>query len=293
MSAAATSSAAPTAHHRRGVALMLVSAAAFTANVLIIRALGQYHAVNVWLISCARFVVGLGIIYAFYPREFAPRNLFTNRKLVERGLVGGLGVYGTYLTVVELGAGRAVLIGNTYVVFAAFMAALWLGEKLRPVFLVGAVITFAGLALLTNVFASDAHPGFYDLVALGVALASAYVVVTIRQLHDTEHTSTIFGAQCVYGLVICAIPAALHPESVPPFGWFLLLVASLTAGLGQITMTRAFRDLPAGEGSLWQMLVPPGVALGGWLFFAESFSATELVGAVLILAGTAFSALRR
>ena len=141
MSAAATSSAAPTAHHRRGVALMLVSAAAFTANVLIIRALGQFHAVNVWLISCARFVVGLAIIYAFYPREFAPKNLFTNRKLVGRGLVGGLGVYGTYLTVVELGAGRAILIGNTYVVFAAFMAAIWLGEKLRPVFLVGAVIT--------------------------------------------------------------------------------------------------------------------------------------------------------
>ena len=293
MSAAAAPSVIATAHHRRGVAIMLVSAAAFTANVLIIRALGQFHAVNVWLISCARFVVGLGIIYAVYPREFAPKNLFTNRKLIERGLVGGLGVYGTYLTVVEIGAGRAVLIGNTYVVFAALMAAVWLGEKLRPVFLVGAALTFAGLALLTNVFASDAHPGFYDLVALAVALASAYVVVTIRQLHDTEHTSTIFGAQCVYGLILCAVPAALHPESIPPFGWFLLFIASLTAGLGQITMTRAFRDLPAGEGSLWQMLVPPGVALGGWLFFAEHFSVPELVGAALILTGTGLSAARR
>jgi len=292
MSAAAPS-ASPPAHHRRGVTLALVSAASFTANILIIRALGDYHAVNVWLISCARFVVGLGLIYAVYHREFAPRHLFTRRKLIERGLVGGFGVYGTYLTVVELGAGRAVLIGNTYVVFAAFMAALWLGEKLRPGFLVGAVITFTGLALLTNVFAADAHPGFYDLVALAVALASAYVVVTIRQLHDTEHTATIFGAQCVYGLVLCTVPAALHPETIPPFGWFLLLIASLAAGLGQITMTRAFRDLPAGEGSLWQMLVPPGVAVGGWLFFAEHFSVPELVGAALILAGTGLSAARR
>ena len=281
------------AHHRRGVALMLVSAAAFTANVLIIRALGQYHAVNVWLISCARFVVGLALIYTFYPREFAPKNLFTNRKLIERGLVGGLGVYGTYLTVVELGAGRAVLIGNTYVVFAAIMAAFWLGEKLRPIFLVGAVITFAGLSLLTNVFSTQAHPGFYDFVALVVALASAYVVVTIRQLHGTEHTSTIFGAQCVYGLLLCAIPAALQPESIPTLGWLLLFIASLTAGLGQITMTLAFRHLPAGEGSLWQMLVPVGVAVGGWLFFYERFSGPELIGAALILAGTAFSAARR
>jgi drug/metabolite transporter (DMT)-like permease len=273
--------------------LALVSAASFTANILIIRALGDYHAINVWLISCARFVVGLGLIYAVYHREFAPRHLFTRRKLIERGLVGGFGVNGTYLTVVELGAGRAVLIGNTYVVFAAIMAAFWLNEKLRPSFAVGAVVTFLGLALLTNVFSTQAHPGFYDLVALVVALASAYVVITIRQLHGTEHTSTIFGAQCVYGLVICAVPAALNPESIPAFGWFLLLIASLTAGVGQITMTHALRYLPAGEGSLWQMLVPPGVALGGWLFFAERFSATELVGAALILAGTAYSAARR
>ncbi len=273
--------------------LALVSAASFTANILLIRALGDYHAVNVWLISCARFVVGLALIYAVYPREFAPRRLFTQRKLVERGLVGGLGVYGTYLTVVELGAGRAVLIGNTYVVFAALMAALWLGEKLRPSFAVGAVVTFLGLALLTDIFATGAGPGFYDLVALVVALASAYVVVTIRQLHGTEHTSTIFGAQCVYGLIICAVPAVLHPESVPALGWLLLLVASLTAGVGQLTMTHAFRHLPAGEGSLWQMLVPPGVALGGWLFFSEKFSAAEMTGAVLILAGTVYSSLRR
>ena len=61
--------------------LALVSAASFTANVLIIRALGDYHAVNVWLISCARFVVGLALIYAIYPREFAPRHVFTRRKL--------------------------------------------------------------------------------------------------------------------------------------------------------------------------------------------------------------------
>jgi drug/metabolite transporter (DMT)-like permease len=160
--------------------LALVSAASFTANILIIRALGDYHAINVWLISCARFVVGLGLIYAVYHREFAPRHLFTRRKLIERGLVGGFGVNGTYLTVVELGAGRAVLIGNTYVVFAAIMAAFWLNEKLRPSFAVGAVVTFLGLALLTNVFSTQAHPCFYDLVALVVALASAYVVITIR-----------------------------------------------------------------------------------------------------------------
>ena len=69
--------------------------------------------------------------------------------------------------------------------------------------------------------------------------------------------------------------------------------AALSAGLGQITMTRAFRDLPVGEGSLLQILVPLGIALGGVVFFGERFAAYEMVGAAMILVGTVLPAARR
>lgn len=279
--------------HRRAFLLMLVSVASFTANVLLVRALGEMGAANLWLVSCARFVVGLGLILTVYRAEFEPAHLFRNRKLVERGLVGGLGVFLTYLTVVKIGAGRAIFIGNTYVIFGALLAAWMLRERLRSSVLVGSVAALAGLGLLTNVFAAGAYPGVYDLVAVGTALLSAWVVVTIRQLHATEHTSTIFAAQCVYGLVLCAGPAITTAAAVPPAAWGLMALASLAAGAGQLTMTRAFRDLPVAEGSLLQMLVPLGVTLGGIAFFGERFSAHETIGAVLILAGTAFTALRR
>lgn len=117
--------------HRRAVGLMLLSAASFTANVLLVRALGAMGAANLWLVSCARFVVGLGLISAFYWREFQPVHLWHNRKLIERGVVGGGGVYLSYLTVVKLGAGRATFIGNTYVIWGALLAAWMLREKLR------------------------------------------------------------------------------------------------------------------------------------------------------------------
>jgi drug/metabolite transporter (DMT)-like permease len=58
-------------------------------------------------------------------------------------------------------------------------------------------------------------------------------------------------------------------------------------------MTRAFRDLPVAEGSLLQMLVPLGIAVGSVIFFGERFAMHEMIGAVLILAGTTFTALRR
>ena len=49
------------AQHARAVALMLLSTVCFTANVLLVRMLSELGFSNVWLVSCARFVVGLAV----------------------------------------------------------------------------------------------------------------------------------------------------------------------------------------------------------------------------------------
>jgi len=278
--------------HRRALALMLLSAAAFTANVLLVRALNELHFANIWLVSCARFVVGLIIVSIVYRHEWQPRHLWQRGKLVERGLAGAIGVYLTYLCVIKLGAGRATFINNTYVIWGALLAAWLLKEKLRPSVFIGSVAALAGLALLTNVFSATAAPGYYDGLAVLASLISAYVVVTIRQLHATEHSSTIFAAQCFYGLLLCGGPALRQLQPITWLGLGVTLLASLCAALAQLAMTRAFRDLPVAEGAIIQMLVPLGIAAGGFVFFQEHFTGYELAGAALILSGTAFTALR-
>lgn len=280
-------------NHRRGVVLMLASATCFATNVLLIRTLGALLYVNVWLVTSARFAVGLGLVFAFYRRELQPAHLFRNPKLISRGIVGGFGTHLFYVTVVHLGAGRATFINNTYVIMGALLAVWMLGERFRPALAIGGTAALTGLALLTNAFAVGLQPSLYDLIAVLGAASSAYVVVTIRQLHATEHTSTIFAAQCVYGLLLCAVPALLQPAPTLPLAWFLMLLGGTFAAIGQVAMTRAFRDLPVGEGSLLQMVVPIGIALGGFIFFHEHFATHELTGAALILAGTVFTALRR
>ncbi len=281
------------AAHARGAALMIASTVCFTANVLLIRAAGEIEPVNVWLVSTVRFAVGALLLATVYRREWQPARLFRSPKLASRGLVGGLGVYVFYLTVVHLGAGRAVFINNTYVIFGALLAVGMLGERFRPSLATGSITALAGLALLTNAFGADSHPSVYDLLAVLGALASAYVVVTIRQLHATEHSATIFAAQCIYGLLICLGPALLIPQSISALTWAVMIAAGVFAAGGQMTMTWAFRDLPVAEGSLLQMLVPVGIAAGGFAFFDEHFAPLELLGAALILAGTVFTAWRR
>lgn len=273
--------------------MMLTSSVCFVANVLLIRALGTFETASIWLVTFVRFVVGVLVIVVVYSREWQPRRLYQNRKLVGRGILGGLTAYGFYLTIVHLGAGRASFINNMYVIFGALCAAWILGERLRAGLVVGSVTALIGLGLLTDPFSASSGPTIYDGVAVLTALAAGYVVVTIRQLHATEHTSTIFAAQCIYGLAICVIPAAYYSGAVSPIGWIVMIIAAIFAATGQITMTHAFRDLPVAEGSLLQMLVPLGVAAGGVVFFSERFAAHELTGAALILGGTTYTAIRR
>ena len=79
-----------------------------------------------------------------------------------------------------------------------------------------------------------------------MAIASAYVVITIRQLQATEHTATIFAAQCAFELLVCGVPAALHPEPESLVAWTVMIGAGVFAAVGQIAMTHAFRALPVG-----------------------------------------------
>ena len=272
---------------------MLTSAAGFTVNILLIRALGEIESVNVWLVTCVRFAVGLAMLFVFYRSELQPARIFTRGKLASRGIIGGLSTYFFYLTVVHLGAGRATFIGNTYVILGALFAVVMLGERFRPTLAAGSVAALLGLALLVNPFAGGPQANVYDFIAVLGAIGSAHVVVTIRQLHATEHTATIFAAQCVYGLLICGGGALLQLQAIRPLTWAVMIAGGIVAAVGQIAMTHAFRYLPVGEGSLLQMLVPFGTAAGGCLFFQEHFTSLELVGAALILGGSIVSALRR
>lgn len=265
---------------------MLIAAACFVANVLLIRALGQVGA-DVWMITALRFAAGLALCVGFYRQSLDARALFTNGRLILRGVLGGITTYAFYLTVVHLGAGRATFLNNIYVILSALLAVWLLGEPFRRPLMLGAAAALVGLGLLTGAFVGFLNVGFYDVVALAGACGAAWVVVTIRQLHhDGVGTATIFASQCVYGLLLCA-PFLIANFTLPSLGASLgLLAAGVCAGAGQLAMTSAYRHLAVAEGALIQTVVPLGIAAGGVLFFNEVFGWTDLVGGLLIVAGS-------
>src|SRR5690606_11241865 len=120
-------------------------------------------------------------------------------------------------------------------------------EALRPAQLGWMGLSMLGLALITGVWQGGGSLSFYDGLAVVGALAAGGVVVTIRRLHQSESTGTIYSAQCFYGLLFVTAPVAMDAPAFSGMAFAILVAVSALVSLGQLTMTRAYRDMSVAQ----------------------------------------------
>jgi len=282
-------------HARRGRVLMLASAVFFIANVLLVRAIGARYALDAWVISSTRFLIGLAIVFLPLMPGGAVnlRSLLRSPLVIARGVIGGTAVAIFYATIPDLGAGRATFINNTYILWGALMAALFLRERVQARMVGAMLVGLVGVGLLTGVSAHGWAFSRADALAILGSVFSAIVVVIIRRLREHETIATIFGSQCAWGLVATAVPTVTGWATPGAVAVVLLVVSGVLAAAGQVFMTAGFQRLPVAEGSLLQMLVPVGIAAGGVALFDERYATPELAGALLIIGSCVLGAWTR
>lgn len=266
---------------------MLLSLAGFTGTALLVGYLGSVRGVSPWLALFFRATVGLLVVaLVFGPRgQLHLGRALRGRLLATRGVLGAVSTACYYLTLPALGPGKATLIGNTWVIWSALLAALWLGEGLGWRRLLGILLAVGGIVFLMDLQRGDLTAlGRYDLIAIVGALLAAGVVVVIRQLTLTETSGTIFASQCAYTALL-ALPFVTGLP-LPSGGELAMLVgAALLASLGQLAMTEGFRFLPVSVGGAFQILLPLTITLASLLLFAEPFTLSQAIGGALILLG--------
>ena len=271
----------------KSILLMLSSVILFAANVLIIRGLSLHlPQADGWVASLFRGVVGMLIVsIIFTGRGLKMCNVFTRPLLLMRGVLGGLTILAFYITVVHLGAARAVVINLSYPMFGSLIAATFLKEHLPLRAWLWMLTGFSGLVVFLG-GGLHGEIGFYDFLGLAGAIGAGGIIVLIRQLHLTEHTSTIYISQCIFSVVFAAGPAITPALGLPPSGMLVMMLAAAIVAVAQLAMTHAYRELAVARGSAIQMLLPIFTAIGGFFFFGESFTIEEIGGATLTLFST-------
>jgi drug/metabolite transporter (DMT)-like permease len=256
--------------------------------------------VSTYVVASSRFIIGGAAILAlglFGALSLKAVNLWW---LLIRGLFGATSVYLYYRGIVTLGLGMGTVLNYTYPVFAAILAPIILKEKLAPDVIAAVAVYPDGIMRLLSGSSAGGRAGisaFFDLSVNGLlsllgGVLAAVAVVAIKKLRETDSSSVIYLAQCIFGVVVIGWPTATSSFAFAPSLWIILLAIGVLATVAQLLMTYAYKHVPATEGSLLAFLVPVlNVALGV-LVFAERMGLPAVIGCVLVLLCCAWVALR-
>ena len=291
----------PGQSYLHGVLVMVVSSFIFSAMSLLVPFANS--AASTYVVASTRFVTGglaivamglLGIL------RLRPVNLGW---LAIRGLFGSVSVYLFYRGIVKLGLGMGSILNYTYPVFAALLAPLVLREKLAPDVVLAVIVSFLGIYLVVNptgvehAFGGGGLSALLDfspegLLALLGGVLAAVAVVAIKKLRETDSSSTIYLAQCVFGVLVIGWPTATSSFSFAPLMWIVLLAIGVLATIAQLLMTYAYKHVPATEGSLLAFLVPVLNVFLGVIVFGETMTPLAIAGSIVVLASCTWVALR-
>jgi drug/metabolite transporter (DMT)-like permease len=181
-----------------------------------------------------------------------------------------------------IGAGPAAAIIYLQPVLVVLLAAPVLGEHLTPRRLAGALVGFAGVAIV-SVHQADAANAAGVALLLGAALAW-----TIGTLATSTATRPIVALVVAQHLVAAPILLALAAAAEPfPALSVKLVVGVVFAGafgsaLAWMLLTTLLRRGEAGVVSTWLFAVPILAAVLGVLALGEPVSAALVVGIVLV-----------
>ena len=200
--------------------------------------------------------------------------------LILRGLLGTLGLVGIFYMIAYIKLGEMGIILQMTPVFVVLLAFVFLKEKPARIFYILFLISLVGVFLIIRPLELGNLPA---LIGFGAVVLAAGAYVCVRKLGQDHNPYLIILSFAFFSTLISA-PLALI-DFVVPSGReiFYLLGVGLTATLGQILLTNAYKCERAG---IVAMVGYTGVFFNivfGYLIWDERLDFYTWLGGGLIL----------
>jgi drug/metabolite transporter (DMT)-like permease len=273
---------------------LLATVLIWSANFVIVKAtIGE---LGPFMFTGARYLVAsLTLLLILWHRQGSIRPPAGYvRVLAVLGLLG-FGLYQVLWTtgLTQISAGDSALILAASPVLTALLAAAVGMDRLSAPKLAGALIAFAGVALVIggSQALSLGSSLVGDALTLGAAILWAiYTVGASRVVHriDTLRATTwtvIAGTALLVPLGI-AESVARPPAAVTPAAIFAILYSgALAAGIANVFVFNAIRHVGPTRATAMQFLVPAGAVVLGAVFLAEPIGLPQVIGGTVIVLG--------
>lgn len=201
--------------------------------------------------------------------------------LLGRSVFGYIGVVGYFYATSNMNVADASLLHRSSPFFVILFSAIFLKNRLKRVQIFTLLLAFAGSVLVINpTFNVNIIPALVGVISAAGA-GGAYVL--INYLKGKESNATIIFC---FSLLSCLLSLVLGvSDFVMPHGtqWLMLLGIGVFAGIGQITLTQAYKMTDPGEVSIINYSGILFSAMLGFVFLQELLSLRTVLGIALIL----------
>ena len=258
----------------------------FTLMAIAVRELvGAIHAFEI------QFFRSVGAIIILAPFALAKGRAAlktTQLKLqIFRNFVHFAAQLGWITGVILLPLSEVFAIEFTTPVWAALIAAVFLGERLNRGRIVAVVLGFLGILIILRPGVASIEPG--SLAVLAAAVGFAITLVATKALTRTDSALTILLYMALLQLPIGALIAAPVWTTPDPLQLFWLLVVGAVGLSAHFCTARALALADATTVVPMDFMRLPLIVLVGFLLYEESANPLVLLGAVMIFAGNYYS----
>ncbi|MFL5756298.1 MAG: DMT family transporter [Chloroflexota bacterium] len=215
----------------------------------------------------------------------------------------GFGVYQLLWTVglTQINAGDSALLIATTPVLVALIAAMVGTDTLTPPKLAGALVSFAGVALVVGagqdftLGASMAGDAVTLCAAVAWAIYTALAARALRRADPLRMTAWAVTGGMLFLLPLGAWQAATTPGlTIEPRHVLAMLYSGiLAAGLANVLILRGVKILGPTRVTVLQYGVSPLAVILGALFLGETIRPAQIFGGVVIVLGVVITRARR
>lgn len=277
----------------KGIFYIILAAFGFAFMNLFVKLAGDLPAIEK---SFFRNLVAVFFAFTVMKKEKIPFTIpkGTGKYIFFRSLFGTIGIFANFYAIGKLYIADASMLNKLSPFFAIIFSYFLLKEKIRLYQFACVLTAFVGaLFILRPGFDSVAtFPAFIGLLG-GMGAGLAYTNVRMATKLGARGPLIVF-CFSVFSCV-CAIPFIIFDHQ--PLTWWQLvslLMAGLSATLGQFSITAAYTYAPASELSVYDYTQIVFAALLGMIFLGEVPDVINILGYLIICgAGIAMFLIRR
>ncbi|EKS1590042.1 DMT family transporter [Staphylococcus pseudintermedius] len=267
----------------KGILAILISAIGFSFMAVFFRLSGD---LPVFQKSLARNFVAMFIPLFFilkYKQPFFGK-LSSQPLLVTRSVLGLMGVLLNIYAIDHMVLSDADILMKLNPFWTILLSLIFLKEFIQKYQITSMVIAIIGMLFVVKPeFSSDVIPAIVGLLS-GVFAASAYTAVRALSTREAPYTIVFYFS---FFSVIVLIPfVAFTFETMSLIQIVYLILAGLSAAVGQIGITVAYSYAPAKDISIFTYASIIFTAIIGFILFNESPDFYAIIGYIIILSAS-------